>query len=296
VKICIAQGFMFGQVPWERAIEAIAGIGYRHLEVHFGSHGVTLDATDEQLEAKRRVLEQHGVEAHAFFGYARLASPDEAVRAQGVREMQRQIAMARLFGCDLLTTEMSGGNTTRADDCRRSFQRSVEELIPLLEAAGVRASFMPHPGDFVEEHYPALEILRAFRSDRIGYLYSCPHTYIMGGDAPRMLEDAADLLTHVQVADTFRQERFVVAYAPEGYINMLKDPKYAGVMNAHLHLVLGRGELDFPGIFRALARIGYQGALSAIPFGVDDPVELARESYQRIAAYVASQAGATTPA
>jgi myo-inositol catabolism protein IolH len=286
VKICIAQGFMFGGVPWERAVAEIAEIGYRHIEVHFGSHGVTLDAGDAELATKRRVLDEHGVRPHAFFGYARLASPDEAVRQQGVREMRRQIAMAGLFGCELLTTEMSGGNTTREDECRRNFGRSVEELIPALEEAGIRAAFMPHPGDFVEAHRPALEILRGFGSDRIGYLYSCPHTYIMGGDAPAMLEEAADLLLHVQVADTFRQERFVVAYAPEGYINMLKDPKYAGVMNAHLHLVPGRGELDWPGIFGALARSGYAGALSAIPFGVDDPVELARESYQRIAEYV----------
>src|SRR5262249_23280583 len=76
---------------------------------------------------------------------------------------------------------------------------------------------------------------------------------------------------------------------PEGYINMLKAAPYAGVMNAHLHLVPGRGEVDFPALFRALEGIGYQGAVSAIPFGSTDAVELAQESYDRIRGY----AGAT---
>jgi len=293
VKPCIAAGFMFGGFPFERAIEEIARAGYRHLEVHFGSHGITLDAADDFLAERRRLMESHGVRPHAFFGYARLAAPDEETRGKAVTEFRRQIEMARVFGCQLFTTEMSGGNTTDKDICLRHFRRSVDEIIPDLERAGLRASFMPHPGDFVEKHYPALEILRGFRSDRIGYLYSCPHTFILNGEAGRMIEDAGDMLSHVQIADTFRLERFVVAYAPKGHINMLKTPEYAGVMNAHTHLVPGRGEVDFPAIFRALGKIGYRGAVSAIPFGSDDAVELAYESYRRIKEYAEAHTGVT---
>src|SRR5262245_37669787 len=120
---------MFGGFPFERAIEEIARIGYRHLEVHFGSHEVTLQMSDEQVAEKRRVLERHGVAAYAFFGYARLAAPDEETRRVGVEQFERQIEIARLLGCELFTTEMSGGNTTRTDDCRRNFRRSVDEIL-----------------------------------------------------------------------------------------------------------------------------------------------------------------------
>jgi sugar phosphate isomerase/epimerase len=101
-----------------------------------------------------------------------------------------------------------------------------------------------------------------------------------------MLESAGNMLKHIHIADTFRQEKIVVAYAPEGYVNMLKVPKYEGVMNAHLHLTPGLGEVDFASIFRTLKKLEYRGAVSVVAFGASEPQRIARESYRATRSYI----------
>jgi myo-inositol catabolism protein IolH len=272
---------MFGAVDLETAIGEISRVGYEEVEISLGSRAFAAGATDAEIDEVGRVLRRHGVRPAAVFGAAFMASPDEATRRRGIETFRGQIHVAERLGCDLVTTEMSGGTSLQVEACSAAFLTSMEEICPILERTGIRAAFMPHPGDFIEEHDPALDVLRRVDSPLIGYLYSTPHTFILGRDPAAIVETAGDMLMHIQIADTFRPERFVVAYAPKGYVNMLKLPEYAA-MNAHLHLVPGLGEVDFAALFAALHRIGYRGAISAIPFGGRDAVDLAAAAYRAI--------------
>jgi myo-inositol catabolism protein IolH len=275
---------MFSRVPFEKAIEEVSRIGYEYVEFLLGPH-LNVDATDDQVEAAGHVLKQYGVKVAAVLGGGPLASLDSQKRCQAVEGFKRQIAIARLLECDLVTGEMSGGTSRERDACIEAFTTSLQGLVPILEREGVRASFEPHPGDFLEDSHSAVDVLKGIGSEKIGYLYCCPHTFILGEDPGVMIEYAAGLLNHVHIADTYKQEKIVVGYAPMGYANMLRVSEYEGVMNAHLHLVPGRGEVDFDQIFRTLKRVGYEGAVSAIPFETERPGEAAAESLTMIRQY-----------
>jgi myo-inositol catabolism protein IolH len=286
LNISITPGFMFGQVPFEKAIQEIRAIGYTHVELLLGAHDFGPNATPERVKEVGRILSKYGLTLAALLGGGPLASLDPSIRAEAVESFKRQIAIATAMGCDLITSEMNGGTSLQLDACLDAFKVSMEAICPVLEQAGIQAAFMAHPGDFIEDHDLAIKTLREIGSKNVGYLYSCPHTYILGTDAVAMLESAGDMLKHIHIADTFRQEKIVVAYAPEGYVNMLKVPKYEGVMNAHLHLTPGLGEVDFAAIFRTLKKLEYRGAISVVAFGASEPQKIARESYRATRSYI----------
>jgi len=283
MKVCLGEGFLFGSLPFEEAVQKAKEIGYEYLEtgLHLGG-----DSTDADIDAAKAVMDKYGVQAAAVGGGGALASLDPDARAGSIATIRRQIRTAHRVGCDVVTSEMSGGNTTELDACISAFKQSVDEMIPDLEATGVRLAFEPHPGDFIEDHHVGMDVLREIDNELVGYLYCCPHTFILGEDVAEMLEYAGDRLYWVHIADTYKEDKIVVSYAPEGYAQALGAPKYKG-MNAHLHLPPGDGEVDFETVFATLKKMGYDGGVSAIPFERTHPYEVAKESYRLMQGYLA---------
>jgi myo-inositol catabolism protein IolH len=169
----------------------------------------------------------------------------------------------------------------------------VQDIVPLLERNGLAASFEPHPGDFVEDSELGVQILREIGSKNVGYLYCCPHTFVLAGEGSgserrtpeAMIRQAGKLVNFVHLADTHKMERIVVSFAPEGYASMRDVPKYKG-MKTHEHLVPGDGEVDFRSVFTGLRAIDYDGPLSCIPFATDNPSRAARESLRLVKRFV----------
>jgi myo-inositol catabolism protein IolH len=115
-------------------------------------------------------------------------------------------------------------------------------------------------------------MLRKTECDRVGYLYCCPHTFLIGADAGSMIRYAGKDLSHVHIADTHRMERIV----QPSVVRSSPDLQARFKREIHEHLIPCLGDLDFKAIFQALRRVGYDGFLSAIPFSFSDtPVEAA---------------------
>lgn len=266
MKIAIAEFPMYIGHPIEEMVAEVAEIGYEHIELA-GAQRVGGGAGEEVASSLARALESHSVGLAAVGAGVPLASPDEEVRRVAVQDFAGTVRLAGRLGCALVISEMSGGNSLTQEECVAAFERSVSELVGVLEAEGVDVAFEPHPGDFVESHELGLDILNRIGHERVGYLYCCPHTFVLGGDPASMIASAGRLLKFVRIADSNAPEKIVVGYAPKGYANALQAEEFKGAMNAHEHLVPGKGDVDFEAVFAALGAIGYDGCVSAIPFG-----------------------------
>jgi myo-inositol catabolism protein IolH len=138
----------------------------------------------------------------------------------------------------------------------------MEELIPHIERAGLNVHIQAHPFDFIEKNNEAVDMIRAFDKEWLGYFYAVPHTFFYDngkGDIAKMLDYAGDKLKHINIADTFNHKassclRYVVN--PPGV--------HATV---HQHLDIGKGDIDWDMLFDKLRDIRFDGIVTSAVFG-----------------------------
>ena len=280
MDLAIGEGFMFREMPFEKSLKQISKVGFESLELLWGTR-YDAKSTDDHIRGIKKSVDKHGLSVAALLGGGALASLDAKVRGQAVDTVKRQIEIAQILDCRMITAEMSGGNSKQREECIAAFKDSIREILPSLEKADVSMSFEPHPGDFIEESNMGADVLRSIKSKRIGYLYCCPHTFVLGKDPETMIRYVGDLLNFVHVADTHKMERIIVSLAPRGFASLAGVPEFEG-LKAHEHLTPGHGEVPFDSVFRGLRKVGFDGIISCVPFTLDDPVGAAKESFKMV--------------
>jgi myo-inositol catabolism protein IolH len=251
MKLALDPAMLNGS-PIEEEVRAAGRAGYRFLELGnrddiIAAYG-PVRAEQATLAAMVAVAAEVGVEFVSVAVIQDWSDPDEDVRRQAVAWWRDGIEAAARLGCTRLNTELSG-DPLRPDACRRAFLRSIEELLPDLERAGMEVAAEPHPGDFIETTAEALELVAEVGDPRFRYLHCLPHTFYLGGTAAEQLALAHDAFDHVHVADTFRPDRTILnPPTPERRI--------------HQHFDIGAGELEWRPIAQGLEAAGFDGILT----------------------------------
>ncbi|MFI0820582.1 sugar phosphate isomerase/epimerase family protein [Streptomyces sp. NPDC021098] len=248
----------------------VAELGFEYIElsprddfIPFFKHPRVDDGTVRQF---RKALDAAGVKISSVLPLFRWSGPDEDERQAAVRYWKRAIQIAADLGVDSMISEFNG----RPEDPSRSegqFWRSIEELLPVFERESIRLTLEPHPDDFIEEGYEAINMIRGINHPLVSYLYCAPHTFHHGNDAPGLIKHAGDLLTHVHLADTFDHT------ASSGLRYIINPP--GSTARIHQHLDIGQGEVDFDALFGALKDNNFDGTLTSCVFAWEDR---ARES------------------
>ncbi|QLH21884.1 sugar phosphate isomerase/epimerase [Streptomyces sp. Rer75] len=248
----------------------VAELGFEYIElsprddfIPFFKHPRVDDGTVRQF---RKALDAAGVKISSVLPLFRWSGPDEDERQAAVRYWKRAIQITADLGVDSMISEFNG----RPEDPSRSegqFWRSIEELLPVFERESIRLTLEPHPDDFIEEGYEAINMIRGINHPLVSYLYCAPHTFHHGNDAPGLIKHAGDLLTHVHLADTFDHT------ASSGLRYIINPPGSAA--RIHQHLDIGQGEVDFDALFGALRDNNFDGTLTSCVFAWEDR---ARES------------------
>jgi myo-inositol catabolism protein IolH len=152
------------------------------------------------------------------------------------------------LGVQQMNTEFQG-RPERAEESERAFYRSMEELLPLIEAEDVHIAIDPHPDDFVEQGLAAWRVIRGVNSRNLGFAYVAPHTFHMA-DAPLdIMAAVGDRLRVVHVADTMDHHR------SHGLRYITNPPGNA--VRVHQHLKIGDGDVDWNEFFGGLAANGF---------------------------------------
>ncbi|WP_055552734.1 sugar phosphate isomerase/epimerase [Streptomyces sp. NBRC 110028] len=248
----------------------VAELGFEYIElsprddfIPFFKHPRVDDGTVRQF---RKALDAAGVKISSVLPLFRWSGPDEDERQAAVRYWKRAIRITADLGVDSMISEFNG----RPEDPSRSegqFWRSIEELLPVFERESIKLTLEPHPDDFIEEGYEAINMIRGINHPLVSYLYCAPHTFHHGNDAPGLIKHAGDLLTHVHLADTFDHT------ASSGLRYIINPP--GSTARIHQHLDIGQGEVDFDALFGALRANDFDGTLTSCVFAWEDR---ARES------------------
>ncbi len=262
--------YMFREVPLMELPGLVAELGYQWIELSpredftpFFNHPRVDDATVQKF---RKELSAAGVGVSSMLPLYKWSGPDEEDRQAAVRYWKRAIQIASLLGVDTMNSEFNG-NPREAAVCERQFWRSMEELLPVFEAEGVRLVLEPHPDDWEEDGKRAVDLIKGINSPNVSFLYCAPHTFHQGNDCVGIMEKAGDLLTMVHVADSFN-------HTGSSGLRYIVNPPGSQV-TVHQHLDIGQGEVDFDEFFRTLEQVGFDGIVTSCVFAWE---ERARES------------------
>ncbi len=248
----------FADHSLEQAAEVLHHCGYQGIGVTLGApHLDPWTASKKRLAELRACFEKHGLEVAIETGgryvldpYRKhrpsLVSVDEKGRNQRVAFYEKSIDIASALGAKVVS--LWSGIPKAQIPTETSWQRLVVGLRTVLDHAekrGVKIGFEPEPGMFVE-NLEGWQILKERVSHpALGLTIDVGHLAVTE-EAPwhqHLIEHSGDLV-HVHLDDA-------------------KD-------RTHEHLPLGEGEIDWPEILGALARIGYGGVAL---------VELSRHSH-----------------
>ncbi|HIJ64548.1 MAG TPA: sugar phosphate isomerase/epimerase [Candidatus Hydrogenedentes bacterium] len=256
MKLAIDSG-LFACQSWEESFDQIAEAGYTFVEWSQRIGFFFQEVSEKELLRVGKLLERAGLKLAGMIPMCPLASPIQEEREKAVEDWKRLIAVTASLGARQIFGEMTGNPHFKEDRalCSNAFRRSLAALAPVLADARMRASFEPHPGDFIEGNHAAVDFLRDLGHAEIGYLFCMPHAFVMGEQsAADMVRYAGNTITHVHIADTHPASRIIAP--PE--------------VRAHEHMLPGWGELDFPSILEALHAVAYDGFVSAVLFSHAD--------------------------
>ena len=200
------------------------------------------------LRSLKKKATDAGVDITSLLPVQRWSWPEEGPREAAVRNWRRIIQIASELEVPVINTEFSG-RPERAEESEAGFYRSMEELLPVIEAAGVTVNIDPHPDDFVEDGLEAWRIIRGLDNPAIGFVYVASHTFHYGDRATSLIPALGDRLGTVYTADSFDHRR------SHGLRYITNPP--GNTARVHQHLRIGAGDVDWTELFGTLAASGF---------------------------------------
>lgn len=229
-----------------------ARLGYEHFQLtphaDFTPFFRYPKADDALVAALKKRVHDAGVTIPAILPVQRISSPEEPQREAAVRNFRRVIQLAVDLGIPVINTEFSG-RPERSEESEAAFYRSMEELLPLIEAEELQLNIDPHPDDFVEDGLEAWRVLRGLNSAHVGFVYVASHTFHYGDRAESLIPELGDRLGAVYAADTFNHHR-------SHGLRYISNPP-GNTSRVHQHLAIGDGDVDFETLFGLLRSTGY---------------------------------------
>ncbi len=257
---------MIRHLPLPDVVRAVADLGYEHLELtprpDFLPFYIHPRADDAVVSAFRAALAETGVSmVAASFGDYRWSSPDEALRTAAVRYWLAALDVLAEVGCTTVMTEL-GGDPRTPEACEAALWRSLEDLLPRHEQLGIGMNIQVHPFNFLVSNTAGVDLVRGIRHPLVGYCYVAAHTFHLGDDVVEMVRYAGPDLRHVLIADSGDHR------ASSG-LRFLVNP-HGSPVTVHQHLAIGRGDVDFRALFRALHEVGFDGILTSNVYGEEE--------------------------
>ena len=273
--------YMIRHLSLPALCRATAELGYDQIELSprsdFLDWWVMPRATQERMAAFKAAMTEHGVGLATLQPMYRWASPFEDERQWAVRCWKKAIEVSVEMGCQLMISEFGRGSSPERsvgerpgantkEMCEAAWFRSMADLLPILEREGITLSVEPHPEDWIEQMQPAIDIVKNIGSKALRLSYISPHTFYYGDDMAGMLREAAPVLAHVRVADTFNHKK-------SSQLRYIVNPPGSSQIRVHQHLDMGQGEIDWDLFFKTLGEVKFDGVMSSCVFAWEERAE-----------------------
>jgi sugar phosphate isomerase/epimerase len=237
----------------EEAIEAIARVGYRGVELMADvPHALPADMPAERIAKLKARLAELGltisnVNAFTLFACGDTYHPtwieDDATKRQTrIDHTLKTIALAKEFGAKTISLQPGGpliGTTITRELAGERFAEGLRQVVPAAKSAGIILAIEPEPGLFIENSAEYIEFKNRYFRDEPTIRMNCDigHLFCVGDDPAEVIRGLPQQVAHVHLEDI-------------------------GANRVHQHLTPGKGAIDFPKIFQALADIDYTGRVT----------------------------------
>ena len=273
--------YMIRHLPLTALPAAVAALGYDQIELSprpdFLDWWVMPRATKERMAGFKAAMRAAGVGLASLQPMYRWASPFEDERQWALRCWKKAIEVAVEMDCPLMVSEFGRGaspersvgerpGANTKEMCEAARFRSMDELLPIFEREGLTLSVEPHPEDWIETLQPAADIVKNIGSKALKLSYIAPHTFYYGDDMAAMIREAAPVLAHVRVADTFNHKQ-------SSQLRYIVNPPGSSQIRVHQHLDMGQGEIDWDVFFGTLAEVRFDGVMSSCVFAWEERAE-----------------------
>jgi sugar phosphate isomerase/epimerase len=260
----------FKKNTFEEALRAIAGIGYRAVELMADlHHAYPPIMTPQRTDQIRALLKELGLSVSNVNAFTLFACGDtyrptwiddsDSERRRRIEHTLGAIGVAADFGARTVSLQPGGpmiGRSVTREEAGRRFARGLAECVPLARQKGVILAVEPEPGLFIQTAAEYLAFKREFFRDEPAVQMNCDcgHLFCCGEDPAEVIRNHAEHVSHIHIEDI-------------------------GENRVHQHLTPGKGAMDFGAIFKAVERVGYT-----------HPVTVELYPYETTAAGVAKRA------
>ncbi|MEI7854492.1 MAG: sugar phosphate isomerase/epimerase family protein [Planctomycetota bacterium] len=203
-----------------------------------GIEGVEVDSPSGlNKEEAKKAAEQTGVKIHGVIDSVHwrdtLSSPDEAIRAKGLKALISGIEDAKFFGADTLLLVPGVVNKDATyEQCYERSQIEVKKALPTAENLGIKICIETVWNNFITKPEQLVQYIDDFKSPFVGAYFDCSNMVKYG----------------VSSADWIRKlGKRMVKFDFKGYSNTKQ------------WCAIGEGDENWPEVLKALGEIGYDG-------------------------------------
>ena len=237
----------------DEAVDAIAGIGYRGVELMADLHHAYPPVMDEprRRQTRDRIaragqagLSVSNVNAFTLFADGDTYHPtwiedEPAKRERRIRHTLACVELAGQFGAKTISLQPGGpliGTTITRDLAGERFAEGLSRVLPAAKRHNVILAVEPEPGLFIESAAEYLEFKNRYFKNEDFVRMNCDigHLFCVGDDPAGVIRRMPEQVAHVHLEDI-------------------------GANRVHQHLTPGKGVIDFPAVFKALDEVGYRG-------------------------------------
>jgi sugar phosphate isomerase/epimerase len=274
----------------ETVCKKAKSFGYDGLELAcWGDHFEVDKATDAYCSAKRKLLEKYELslfsisnhlvgqavadridERHKGIlpGYVWGDGDPEGVRKRAAAEMIRTGEAAKRLGVSIvngftgspiwhLVYSFPPNLPKMIDDGFREFAERWKPILDAYKKLGIRFALEVHPTEIAFDIASARKTLASLKNHpAFGFNYDPSHFGYQGVDYIQFIDTFSDRIFHVHMKDVGWKEYPAEAGVFGGHTEFGAKGRYWDFRS------LGRGNINFEEIIRALNRIGYRGPLS----------------------------------
>lgn len=280
----------WADLPFETVCKKAKSFGYDGLELAcWGDHFEVNKATDLYCKTKRKLLDKYGLKVFSISnhlvgqavadriderhkailpGYVWGDGDPEGVRRRAAAEMIKTGEAAKKLGVSIvngftgspiwhLVYSFPPVLPKMVDNGYKEFAERWKPILDAYKKLGIRFALEVHPTEIAFDIASARRALAALKNHpSFGFNYDPSHFGYQGVDYIRFIHEFGERIFHVHMKDV-------------GWSDI---PTEAGVFGGHTEFgikgrywdfrSLGRGNINFEEIIRALNRIGYKGPLS----------------------------------
>ncbi len=240
----------FKKTSLESAVDAIADIGYRGVELMADvPHALPRDMSASRLrDLKKRLADANtvvsNVNAFTLFACGDTYHPtwiedDAALRQQRIDHTRACLRLAAEVGAKTISLQPGGpliGTSLSRDEAAKRYADGLNAVLDEAKSLDVIHAIEPEPGLFIQSADEYLAFKNEFFRDESLVKMNCDlgHLFCVGDDPAAVIRAMPKQIAHMHLEDI-------------------------GKNRVHQHLSPGKGVIDFHAIFAAIDDVHYDG-------------------------------------